>query len=321
MRSMRGCGGVMARCAMVVVAVTAGAKAEDGAAVEAREAPAAAAPPQRKLAPLPPAPLLLEQALRGLLEATPGRETLDDVMRRAAARNRAAAAAAEAAQRRQFIRQQAQQFEQLFQPLLRVELALVQRCCTSLPPDARAKVLAASRQAVRELAERVARHQFEGEGASGPVDVRRALHGKMAALLEPLAARDEFAAYERESRLRQERRAAAARIKIVAKLDEQLGLTAAQRRDMLDDLANHWQAEWIRELEDHDGLLINDHPPAPDFAAARIVPHLDPVQRAQWDAWSEVAGWEAIPRGGVDWSDLNALQQGQQKQLDAWWKP
>ena len=213
MRSSRGIVAASVPWALALVAV-AGAQAQDGAGpaggraevqveVQVQVAPAADAP-QPKLEPLPPAPLLLEKVMRGFLEAAPGRDTLDDVMRRAAARNRAAA---EEVQRRQFIRQQAQQFEQLFQPLLRVELSFVHRACGSLPPEDRKEVLAASRQAVRELAERVARQQLEGQAAAGPVDIRSALHEKVAAALEPRADRAEFAAYERESRLRRDRRA------------------------------------------------------------------------------------------------------------------
>lgn len=270
-----------------------------------------------KLDPLPPTPLLLEQALRDLLEATPGWPKLDGLLQR---RSEADRAAAENAQRRQFIRQQARQFEQFLEPLLRVELALARHTCGSLPAAARREVFAAAHQAVTELSEGMARRQIEELGDAASIDVRLALHEKVAAALEPLAAREEFAAYRRESQLRLERRAEAARMRIVAKLDEQLGLTEAQRRDVLEDLRLHWEADWIRELENHDGVMINDQPPAPDFAAARIVPHLDPVQRTQWAAWSQAAGWDAVPRSGVDWSDLNVLQQNPQK-IDAWWRP
>ena len=279
-----------------------------------------AEPESPKLDQLPPAPQLLEKVMQGLLEGVPGKETLDDVMRRAADRRRAAAVKAEAAQRRQFLRQQTQQFEQMLQPLLHVELAFVRRACGNLPPEARREVFTAAREAVHDVAEQVARRQFEGAGDADPVDVRRAIHERIAAAVGPRAAGDEFAAYEAEARQRQERRAEAARIRIVAKLDAQLGLTEAQRRAVLEDLRATWQAAWIRELEDHDGMLINDFPPAPDFADACIAPHLDAVQRRQWRQWTEAAGWNAVPRGGIDWAELNALQQFQLKP-DAWWRP
>lgn len=275
--------------------------------------------PPPKLDPLPPAQQLLERAVRGFLEGGPARETLDDVMRRAAERNRAAEAAAEAAQRAQFIRQQAAQFENMLQPLLTAELAFVRRTCGSLPADARRDVLAAARQAVHDVAQRVARQQLEGDGGAGRIDVRRAIHERVAAAVESRAVATEFAAYETESRRRVERREEAARLQIVLKVDERLGLTEAQRTAMRDDLRNRWQAAWIRELEDH-GMMNNDQPLAPDFADVCIAPHLDAAQLRAWRQWRETAGAEAVPVNGIDWSEFNALQQHPQK-LDAWWRP
>lgn len=289
--------------------------------VRVQVSPAGAAEPEEKkpLEPLPPAPLLLEKVMRGFLEQGPARETLDEVMRRAAARRRAAAERAEAAQREQFVRQQAQQFKDMLEPLRVVELAFVRRTCGSLAPEARAEVLAASQQAIREVAERVARMQFEGGGdEKGPVDVRREIHEKVVAALQPRAAPEEFAAYERDVRQRQERRAEASRLKIVATLDEHLGLTAAQRLAMLEDLRVNWKSAWIRGLEERDGVTINEYPPAPDFADASIAPHLDPAQLEQWRQWSAAASWDSLSHPVIDWGELNALQMGKPN-ADDWW--
>lgn len=299
-----------ALCMAAMVCAAAARAAADEPAGQEQEA-------RRRRDPLPAGPLLLEQALRGLLEAAPGRETLEDVMRRVADRNQADA---EAAQRRQFLQQQAQHFENLLRPLLGAELSYARRCCGSLSQPQRAEVLEATLKGGRSLAERLARLQLDGfEDGVAPPDIRREIHEKVAAVLEPRAAPEEFAAYAREARLRQERRTDAARTRIVAKLDEHLGLTSSQRRAVLDDLTAHWQADWIRELEDHDGVMINNYPPAPDFAASSIEPHLDPIQREQWTFWREVAGSNSVPRSGIDWSELNGLQQGQQR-IDPWWR-
>lgn len=274
--------------------------------------------PGRKLEPLAPAPVLLEQVMRDVLEAVPARETLDDVMRRAAGRDGPAVAL----QRRQFLRQQTLQFEQMLEPLLAVELVFAKRACGSLPPAARREVFAASRRALRDVAERLARLQLDGVGRDDErFDTRRALHEQVAAALAPRAAAAELAGYEREWQLRQARRAEAARIRMVAKLDEQLGLTENQRRAVLDDLESRWQTDWIRELEDHDGMMINEYPPAPDFAEASITPHLQPDQLEHWRKWRAAAGWHAMPRNAVDWSDLNVLQPQMAQPPDAWWRP
>lgn len=277
-----------------------------------------AAPEPRKLEPLPPVPQLLDAVMRDFLEGVPGKETLDDVMRRAANRNRALAAAAEAAQRAQFIRQQAQQFESMLEPLLNTELAIVRRTCGSLAPEARRDVLEAARRGVRDVALQVAKAQVEGDGGR-PADVRRAIHERVAAAVEPRAAAAEFATYQSESRRRSERREETARIRIVHKLDERLGLTAAQRQDVLADLRARWQAAWIRELDDH-GVMSNDMPLAPDFAEDCITRHLDAAQSRSWRQWCEAASGKGLPFNGIDWSEFNALQQHPQK-VDNWWRP
>ena len=76
----------------------------------------------------------------------------------------------------------------------------------------------------------------------------------------------------------------------IAKLDEQLELSATQREAILADLRSGWQPSWIRELDDRGGLVVNNHPPAPDYAEERIVPHLDETQRSVWHAWCRAAG-------------------------------
>lgn len=273
----------------------------------------------RRREPLPAGPLLFEQALQGLLDATrPGRETLDDVMRRAAARNQADA---EAVQRRQFLEQQTQHLESLIRPLLNAELSYARRCCGSLSREHRAEVLKATRAAGRTLAERLARVQIDGvEDGARPLDIRLTIHEKVAGALEPRATKEEFAAYTREARLRLGRRATAARLRIVVKLDEQLGLTSAQRQAVLDALEADWQPAWLRELQDQGGVVINNFPPAPDYAASSIEPHLDRLQREQWTVWRKAAGSESFSMGGFDWSDLNGVQNDQQR-FDAWWGP
>jgi hypothetical protein len=305
---------------VVTVLLTAGVGAlADDVGVQVKAGGAQPAEPPAKLDPLPPAPILLDKVIRGFLEAAPGKETLDDVMRRAAGRD---ARAARVEQQRHMIRQQTQQFETMLQPLMFVELAFVKRTCGSLSPAARQEVLAAARQEVRRSAERLARLQFEGDAtAAQGLDIRRAIHEKVLAAVEPRADKEELAAYERESRLRQERRAEAARIRLVARLDQQLGLSAAQRRALLDDLRTGWQQAWIRVLEDHDGLLIGGQPPAPDFAEASIVPHLDPEQAVKWRQWSVAASWKSVPPQHIDWSELNVQRPNGDQKLDPWWQP
>lgn len=194
------------------------------------------------------------------------------------------------AQQAELVRQQARQFEQLLQPLLRAELELVRTTCGDLPVATRREVLAAGRAAVTVLATEAAARQMQGGAPLTEADPRSRLHREIAAALEPHVDSAVLAAYGREDELRVERRARVARERIVAKLDEQLELSAAQRDAILDDLRAGWEPSWIRELDDRGGLVVNNHRPAPDYAEARITPHLDDAQRATWRAWCRAAG-------------------------------
>ena len=195
-----------------------------------------------------------------------------------------------AAQQAELARQQARQFEQLLQPLLRAELELVRTTCGDLPVAPRRDVLAAGRAAVAALASEAATRQLQGGAPLVQADPRTRLHREIAAALEPHVPAAVLAAYDREDERRVERRARVARERIVAKLDEQLELSATQREAILEDLRSGWEASWIQELDDRGGLVVNNHRPAPDYAEARITPHLDDAQRATWKAWCRAAG-------------------------------
>lgn len=233
-------------------------------------------------------------------------------------------AAIRKAQIEQAVRQQAGHFERMIAPVLAVELECARRFCGSLTAEDRVAVVAEGQRGVRELAERLVRGQFGmNRAAGGPVEVRLIVRETVVRALEPRANPEEFAAYVGDTRLREERRAAAARLGAVASLDDQLGLTSLQRRALLDDLEANWQPGWTRAVENSRDLTIEDAPPAPDFAAAWIEPRLDQDQQTRWAAWRKKAGSQAPAvraRLDVNWSELNNLQQGQHT-IHGWWRP
>lgn len=221
--------------------------------------------------------------------------------------------AAQQWQQRKQIRQQARHMEQLFQPVLRTELEMVRQACPDLPPRARQEVLAAGRMAVTKTALEFATRQMLGGPPRRSFDARRNIQAPIARALEPHASADELAAYAREQAARMARRAAAARVAIVAKLDRQLDLTAAQRRAIEDDLEARWDDAWLRELDD-TGMVINNFRPAPDYANDCIEPHLDEAQKAEWIRWRKAAGM-AVVGMHVGWNfDGQGLHQE-----DDWW--
>ena len=247
----------------------------------------------------------VEEAVRGLVEVPPADAEV--------ARRRAAALAevkADADKKRQ----QSRQMEQLLQPLVRTELEMVRLACGDLPPESRRALVAAAEQATVTVAgEWVARQDRD---ASRPLDVRARLHELITAGVEQHVDADRFAAYRREQEARGGRRADVARIRIVAKLDDQLDLTAAQRDAILGDLAARWKTAWLRELDDTGGAVINGYRPAPDYAADCIEPHLDVRQREEWRAWTRSAGSRQVQLGNRVRFDGQGLQQA-----DDWWSP
>jgi hypothetical protein len=178
---------------------------------------------------------------------------------------------AEAAMRRRASEEQARRLEQLYGPIVHVELETVRMSCPGLEPQARRALVTASRQAVRELAMQHAAASVRGAAPPGQT---------------------------------------------VAKLDERFELTARQREAILADLRDRWEPAWIRELDDRDGMMINDQRPAPDFAEGCIAPHLDAEQRRAWQQWCQAAGRRRLGIQLGNWSGVPGALK-----LDPWWNP
>lgn len=218
--------------------------------------------------------------------------------------------------RKQQVRQQAKQMEQFFQPILQTELEVIRQACPSLAVEDRREVLAAGKAAVKKVAADFAAIQLAGELGRKKFDVRQEIRRPLVAILETGADAAEFATYQEEERLRVARRAEAARIRIVAKLDATLDLTAAQRDAILAALEAGWEEAWVRELDDQGGMVINGFRPAPDFATDVITPHLDPGQRTEWDRWRTQAGWKMMGEHFGWQFDGQGIQH-----FDEWWSP
>lgn len=219
-------------------------------------------------------------------------------------------------QQREQIEQHAKQLERMFQPLLNSELELIRSCCGSLDPAARRQIVAAGREAVTAAARGFTERQFNGQLGRDDFDPRRETRARLEKTLEPLAAPAEFTAYRAEIERREARRAEAARLSILARVDRQLDLSADQRRKIEAELVRSWRPQWTRELGNRGDMRINDYPPAPDDAAEAIVPHLAPDQVAAWEAWCRSAGSRLLGQSFNLHFDGQGLQQ-----FDAWWGP
>lgn len=219
--------------------------------------------------------------------------------------------------RRQQLRQHARQIEQLLGQTLNAELELARQACDSLEPEARRRVLGACREGVRRIAGEVALRQFEGGNANRESPrVREALRAVVADALRAATSPEQFARYEAESLSRAERRHEAARLRLVARLDESLSLSDAQREAILADLRVRWDDSWDRLLGGQDDIMINNRRLAPDFAEARITPHLDPDQLREWRKWCQAANSQMMRAFQAD-ADLQL--DGQGPAADPWW--
>jgi len=213
----------------------------------------------------------------------------------------------------QRVHQRAEQMTRFFTPMLESELELIRRTCGGLDRAARRTVLAAGSAAVEEAAKAVAQRQLGGR-AGDEVDPRAIIRAKLAESLAGVADPEELAAYRREVGCRAVRRDQSERLLIVARLDRQLDLTAAQRRAIDAALEAAWEPDWGRVVREHGTRRINNYPLAPDEAAAAISPHLDPDQLAEWENWCRAAGSDMAPNH-IHWSfDGQGLQQ-----RDPWW--
>lgn len=218
-------------------------------------------------------------------------------------------------QQRAQIDQQAKQMERFFQPMLASELELIRQCCGGLRPADRKRLLNTGREAVTMAAQGFAERQLTGRLGQDAYDPREEIRKRLATAVVELATNDEAAAYQAAIERRKVRHAVAARTAIVARLDRQLDLTAAQRQAIEADLERTWDPAWLQELDRRGQMRINDYPIAPDQAAAAIQPHLDADQAAEWETWCRAAGSRMAPNH-FNWSfDGQGLQQPD----DDWW--
>lgn len=219
-------------------------------------------------------------------------------------------------QRQAQVKQAAKQFEQFMQPVLRGELELIRGTCGELPPPARRAILAAGQDATTKAALAFAQQQVQGNHGRKAVDPRAMIREQLAGVVRKEAGPAASAAYDSERKRRDERRAEAARVRIVGRLDSQLELTAEQRAAIERDLEARWQPAWIAMLDDQ-GMVINGRPLAPDFCDACVRGHLGADQLRQWDLWRKAAGTAVA---GWGWSGGMSFDGQGLQQADGWWR-
>ena len=220
-------------------------------------------------------------------------------------------------QRRQQIKQQATHWEQQLTKLLYGDLELI-RCVTGdIPQDARKAIARDGEKAVKEAAVRLAELQFGGrkgeQNTSGdPADL---VSTALAKSLAQHVGSPQAAALSRQIAERSERRKAAAVRGIVAVLDGELFLTAAQREQIEQSLLGKWNDAMAAVLE---GMhFVDNRRVFPGLPADCINPHLTESQRKLFTVQENSAGNGVSQR--QTWIRMNALNNAPSAARDPWW--
>jgi hypothetical protein len=180
---------------------------------------------------------------------------------------------------------QLQQFRAQFEPLLKVELSLINRACK--PSDAERKVLIAKCNRwldtfIGDYAKRGGQPQVEGMWFGGPVgnmpNPRESFAEGLKPVVEKLLSKDQFQRYEDECRRRAEFEKAVAVENLVAKIDGELMLSPQQREKLTESLSSNWQSSWAPQIEMFT-VGVDMWPNVPD---QWIRPHLTAAQQAAW---------------------------------------
>ena len=220
-------------------------------------------------------------------------------------------------QRRQQIKQQATHWEQQLTKLLYGDLELIRSRSDDIPRDARKAIARDGEQAVKEAAVRLAELQFGGrkgeQNTSGdPADL---VSTALAKSLAQHVGSPQAAALSRQIAERSERRKAAAVRGIVAVLDGELFLTAAQREQIERSLLEKWNDSMMVSLE---GMhFVDNRRVFPGLPADCISPHLTESQRKLFTVQENSAGNGVSQR--QTWIRMNALNNAPSAARDPWW--
>lgn len=128
--------------------------------------------------------------------------------------------------------------------ILRRELSLVRQTCPSLEKPQRALVLAAGRGAIDRAVDEQTRAAGGRRRPAKRTDLQAAIRDAVTAAVQANAQAAESAAYAAEQRLRVERRKAAVVATLVAEVDREAYLEAAEREALAKVLTESYRERW-----------------------------------------------------------------------------
>ena len=170
-----------------------------------------------------------------------------------------------------------------FQPLLKAELAFVQRVCR-LNKEQRDEITKASEQRLRVAVKEYAIAQNNRNQGRARVraqvlpDPRKLVQQQLAKLAKQKLSAEQVEAYQQECDKRNAHRKRAAVLSLVAKLDEELVLSVEQRSKLIESLSSNWQDAWGQSME----MLINNNQYLPSIPDQHVTPVLNETQKTVW---------------------------------------
>jgi hypothetical protein len=188
--------------------------------------------------------------------------------------------------------------------VLRRELSLVRQTCPSLERQQRALVLQAGREAVEAVVDGQVGLVLAGRrAAQRQVDVEAAIHKALQASVAANAASGEAEAYHAEHGYAVERRKQAAVAVLVAEVDRDAFLDAAQREALGRELAAAYRERWRTALGQFQQAAFVGAMPLPPGLDRCVEKVLGKERKAEWLARREAAQKLAGGDGHVQWAD------------------
>lgn len=189
------------------------------------------------------------------------------------------------------------QFQQQLKPVLVAELKFIRFNC-DIPVESRPKVKQAGEQALERVAKTMARNQNQpGKQTEARVEIRNAL---LEALKEVVPG-EQFKRFEELSARRQAIQRRTAVRGLVARLDQLLLLSAAQRQQIEQTLLQNWQDRW----EQWVNLSMYGDTYLPTVDDNLVVTHLNDQQKTIFNGIMKV--------------EFGFWQQEEPDADDGWW--
>lgn len=210
-----------------------------------------------------------------------------------------------------------QQFAQQYRPILMAELAFIRQTCSYLPEKDRKTIFQVGQASLREVARQFAveqawnqRPQQNGIRQTRPEvkSPRSVIRQGLAEGLKKVLTEEQWKEYSSEFEERMSSRKNAVLLDTVARLDNALHLTAAQREKIRDGLNSGWQEKWEEWLMIY---MYNDvyYPMIPDNL---VLVHLNAEQKSIWPTLQKInfGYYEQFQAVADEWWGQEAIEGG-----------